>query len=103
MSVQGLLEFVWGVGKRVSHSLQACLGIGAKTTEPNIITLTTQDSNGEELTLPFAYLSGNNPQVSAHSTHVSLPESLFGNGKGQMQPESFIFLLNKILFKQTEF
>lgn len=42
----------------------ACLGVGAKPSEVNIVTLSTQDANGEDLTLPIAWLSEHNPQVS---------------------------------------
>lgn len=44
-------------------SVQACLGVGAKPSEVNIVTLSTQDANGEDLTLPIAWLSEHNPQV----------------------------------------
>ena len=52
-SLQGVLCLV----------VQACLGIGAKPGEVNIITVTTPDGSGEDLTLPIAWLSDTNPQV----------------------------------------
>ena len=53
---------VYGLIKCVA-SVQACLGVGAKPSEVNIVTLSTQDANGEDLTLPIAWLSEHNPQV----------------------------------------
>lgn len=67
MHVCVLRQCMWGLQGVLCHFLQACLGIGTKPGETNIITLSTEDSNGEDLTLPIAWLSESHPQVQMRS------------------------------------